>query len=104
MNCDYCNQIVGLNNEYQWIPYERTRNIRKEYEYICGYCYYEIYKKNFDNWVCYGCNNIHTEFCYDKTEQYCIPCLQKKRESSDEELCCDCNICKEINNSTISLK
>jgi hypothetical protein len=107
MNCDHCKQVIGLNDEYQWIPYQRTRNIRKEYEYICTNCHFEIYKKDIDNWVCYGCNDMHyynMEFCYDGTEQYCVLCLTEKRENSDDDLFCDCNICQEINNSMVSLK
>jgi len=107
MNCDNCKQIIGLNNKYLWIPYQRTRNIRKEYEYICTNCHFEIYERDIDNWVCYGCNDMHyynMEFCYDGTEQYCVLCLTEKRENSDNELYCDCNICQEINNSMISLK
>lgn len=113
MNCYTCERIVGLNNENQWIPYQRTRNIRKEYEYICSDCYFEIYKRDFDNWVCYGCNDMQyytTEFCYyycgyyNATKQYCISCLQQTRETSNKDLCCDCNICKKINNCIISFK
>lgn len=107
MNCSTCKKMVGLNNNNIWISYQRTRDIRKNYEYICNDCYFDIYKRDFDNWVCYGCNNMQyyiNEFCYDGVQQYCIPCLQEKREILNEELYCDCNICQEINNFNISLK
>jgi len=107
MNCDNCKQVIGLNDEYQWIPYQRTRNIRKEYEYICVECYYDIYFYAFDDWKCYGCNKNYKyiyEFCYDGREQYCVSCLIQKKENSNEKLNCDCRLCQDINNSKISLK
>ena len=105
MNCDHCQQIIGLNDDNQWIPYQRTRNIRKDYEYICVECYHDIY--SFDDWKCYGCNTSYSsniEFCYDRTKQYCVPCLIQNKEESNTKLYCDCKLCQEINNSNISLK
>jgi hypothetical protein len=105
MNCDHCKQIIGLNDKNQWIPYQIKRNIRKEYEYICVECYHGVYA--FDNWKCYGCNTSYSsniEFCYDRKEQYCVPCLIEKKEKSNKNLYCECKLCQDINNSIISLK
>jgi hypothetical protein len=105
MNCDNCNQTIGLNDKYQWIPYQRTQNIRKKYEYICVNCYHDIYA--FDDWKCDCCNKSYsskTEFCYDEKTQYCVPCLIKKRETTNKKLYCVCRLCQDINNFKISLK
>lgn len=105
MNCNNCKMIIGLNNEYKWVPYKRTRNIRKEYEYICIECYHDIY--SFDDWKCCGCNTNYSsnyEFCYYVRKQYCVSCLIEIREKLNEDLYCNCNLCQEINNSNISLK
>ena len=105
MNCDNCKQVIGLNDEYKWIPYKRTRNIRKEYEYICVECNHHIY--SLDDWKCYGCNTSYSsnyEFCYDGRQQYCVPCLILKRENTNQDLLCECKLCEDINNSTITLK
>ena len=96
--CYKCEKHVGRNDKGDWIYY---RKIVYEPKYICYDCDFMSCPIYQTLWRCCGCRTYcdrRVEFC-DTITQYCIRCLTKYRESINTDIICNCNICKEINNT-----
>jgi hypothetical protein len=107
--CYVCNKFVGLDDFGIWHSYRPTCILYNDnneddylvdYDYICISCHPCLYP----SWKCHYCLKTinNTEIYCDsivKGNKTCLDCLKKYKEENEKDLSCNCNICREINNS-----
>jgi len=107
-SCFRCKQQVGKLENGKWIYYTKVLN----HDDINKQLYFDNLCINCENlcvcWRCVECReemkDANIEFCIDPQHlsvfcKTCVPCLNKIREESNNDLNCNCLICREINDN-----
>ena len=117
-SCQKCRKFVGLDDFHIWHSYRPTTVLYSNgnnedddinnydatynitHNYICVNCHPCLSL----SWKCYYCQKrVYNEelFCdsIQKGNKTCLDCLNKYKQENQDDLSCDCNICKEINQS-----